>query len=106
MNDEIDNLILNGAIEVAGVDPETGELLYTFTDKLKTVHPELHKESQNMINNQIMMLWEKGFVNIDLLAENPIVTPTIKAFDENEINKLSKSDAYTLKEVLRICSNQ
>lgn len=38
MSDEtndIEKLIMSGGLEVAGVDSETGELLYVFTPKMK-----------------------------------------------------------------------
>lgn len=105
MQEEFDKLLLSGAIEVAGIDPDTGEMLYNFTNKLESISPLLYKEAQNMIISNVMMLWEKGFVDINLLSDNPMIKLTTKAFDENEIAKLSSSDAFTLKEVKRICSN-
>ena len=38
----IDNLILQGALQPAGIDLETGEMLYNFTETLKEINPELH----------------------------------------------------------------
>ena len=46
---EIDDLILSGALEPAGIDPESGEMLYNFTDKLKDVSPLLHQEVNILI---------------------------------------------------------
>ena len=43
-DDIIANLILTGALEVAGMDIETGEPLYNFTSKLQDDNPDLHNE--------------------------------------------------------------
>lgn len=106
MHKEFDDLLLSGAIEPAGIDSDTGEILYSFTNKLQSVYPELYNQAQNMINRDIMRLWEKGFIEIDLMDESPIAKLTIKAFDEIEISKLSKDDLFVLNEVKRICSNE
>jgi hypothetical protein len=98
----IDKLILNGAMQMAGVDCETGEILYQFTPKLKEVMPELYHEHLNHVNSEIMRLWEKGFVNIDLMADSPIVTLSDKAFDDNEIQSLSHQDKWAVQEVKRL----
>jgi hypothetical protein len=54
---EIDDLILSGALEPAGIDPESGEMLYNFTDKLKDVSPVLHREVNNAFNAHVMKGW-------------------------------------------------
>ncbi|MEY3378245.1 MAG: hypothetical protein RLZZ328_1405 [Bacteroidota bacterium] len=97
----IEDLILNGGLEVAGIDVETGELLYTFTDKLKDVNPELHKEFTNYFHSEMMSLWVNGFIEMDVTGENPQVFITDKAMDESEISKLSKENRLTLKEIIK-----
>jgi len=94
-------LVLNGALEAAGIS-ESGEPLYNFTPKLKEVMPELYEVHQNSINNQIMRLWEMGFVNLDLFAESPIVTLTEKAFDFDKISGLSEEDKFSINEIKRV----
>jgi hypothetical protein len=42
--DKIEDLILSGALEVSGIDIDTGEMLYNFTDKLKDINPDLFKD--------------------------------------------------------------
>ena len=98
----IDKLMLAGALEVAGVDSNTGEFLYVFTPKLKEVMPELYNQHLNHVNSEIMRLWEKGFVNVDLMSENPIVTLTEKSFDENALSLLSKEDRWGVEEIKRL----
>ena len=101
----IDYLILNGALEPAGMAPD-GEPLYNFTPLLKNVMPELYEMHQNNINSQIMNLWEMGFVNLDLFAASPIVTLTEKAFNNEEISKLSEEDRFSVEEIKRVLLNQ
>lgn len=99
---EIDNLILSGAIEVAGIDIETGEPLYNFTEKLLDVNPELHKDISAYFSNETMSLWSEGFLNMDVTEKNPIVSLTQKALDEKEVAQLTKDRQYTLKEIIRV----
>ena len=98
----IDYLILNKALEVVGVDSTTGELLYGFTPKIKEIMPELYREHLNHVNSEIMTMWEKGFVNVDLLSDEPIVTLTDKAFDKNEVANLSQDHRWALDEMKRL----
>ena len=104
--DMIDQLILSGALQVAGVDSETGDFLYQFTSKLKEVSPELYDEHVNHVNGELMRLWEMGFLNISIMEENPIVTLTAKALDENELAKLSKEDRWGIEEIKRLLKAQ
>jgi len=101
-DDAIDQLILSGALEVAGIDINTGEPMYNFTEKLLEVSPELHKEVSLYFSRETMSLWSSGFLNMDITEKNPIVTLTEKALDESEISKLSKDSQITLKEIIRI----
>lgn len=98
----IDELILNGGIEVAGIDQETGQLLYAFTPKIKDLRPDLYNQHINHVNGEIMRLWENGFVNVDLLEDEPTVTLTKKAFDNTAISSLSKNDQWALEEMKRL----
>lgn len=102
--DKIEDLILSGALEVAGVDLETGEMLYNFTDKLRNISPELHKEMSDYITKETMSLWVDGFLDIDITEKNPLVRLTEKAFNDEEVGKLNKEKQYTLKEIIRIIS--
>jgi len=98
----IEDLLLSGAMEICGVDKETGEFLYQFTPKLKNVMPDLYNEHLNNVNSEIMRLWEMGFVNVDLMSDTPLVTLTDKAFDSKEISQLSKEDRWSIEEIKRI----
>lgn len=99
----IDDLLLSGIIEVAALDSNTGELLYSFTDKFKEMMPELYEIHINYIHNEVMYFWEKGLVHIDdVTSKNPIVSLTEKAFDESVLASLSNSKRESLEEIKRI----
>ena len=104
--DRIEELILNGALEVSGVDIDTGEMLYNFTDKLKDISPELFKDMSDYISTETMYLWSEGFLDIDVTEINPMVRLTEKALDDSEISKLSKEKQLTLREIIRIINLQ
>lgn len=102
-NKTIEKLILDGALEIGGIDVENGEILYNFTNKLKDVMPELYNEHLNFVNAEIMYLWERGFVSIEDFAEsNPRVRVTDKALNSEEISKLPKDRQRSLEEIKRI----
>ena len=101
-DDAIDQLILSGALEVAGIDIETGEPMYNFTEKLIDVSPELHDEVSTYFSRETMSLWSNGFLSMDVTEKNPIVTLTKKALDSEEVLKLSKESQRTLQEIIRV----
>jgi hypothetical protein len=101
----IDNLILEGGIEVAGVDPDTGEMLYSFTPKVKEIMPELYHDHLNFVNDELMVLWEKGYVDINFLMDDPLISLTAKSSDPDEIKKLSKQEKWSLQELKRVIQN-
>ena len=109
MNSEdqtIEELILKGGLETVGVDQETGELLYSFTPKIQKLMPDLYKEHINEVNAGVMNLWENGFVNVDLLSNDPKITLTEKAFDKDSLESLSKSQRWNLLELIRLLNSK
>jgi hypothetical protein len=101
----IDNLILEGGLEVAGVDPDSGEMLYAFTPKVKELMPELYRDHLKFVNDELMLLWEKGYVDIDFLSDDPPISLSNKSYIQEEIDKLSKQEKWSLQELKRaICS--
>lgn len=98
---EIEDLILSGAVEVAGIDPNTGEMLYNFTDKLKDVSPILHREVSNAFNAHVTRLWELDMIDMDITSENPMVRLTKKAFHPAFLSRLDEDEKYTLQEIKR-----
>jgi len=101
-DDIIANLILTGALEVAGMDIETGEPLYNFTSKLEYVNPELHSEMATYFTRETMALWQHGFIAMDVTQKEPIINLLPKAFNKEEVEKLKENNKYTLKEIIRI----
>ena len=101
-NEMIEKLILEGGLEVAGVDSENGSLLYSFTPKIKELMPELYSDHLNRVNAEILSLWERAYVDIDFLAKEPIVTLTDKSFDPIEMSKLRKQDVWAIEELKRL----
>ena len=104
--DKIEDLILSGALEVSGIDIDSGEMLYNFTDKLKDINPDLFKDMSDYISTETMALWAEGFLDIDVTETNPMFKLTPKAFDDAEVEKLPKEKQYTLKEIIRIINLQ
>lgn len=96
----IDQLILQGAIEFAGVDPVTGEFLYNFTDKLRDVDSNLHSKFVDAFRQEVTLLWQKGFLDMDITKPNPVVRLTPKAFDEKEVNRLPKELRVNLTNII------
>jgi hypothetical protein len=104
MSDEelIESLILQGGIQAAGIDSQTGELLYAFTPKIKEIMPELYEDHISSVNTEVMGLWEKGYINIDLFQKDPVITLSKKALNVDEVKKLSAKDQWSLHEIKRI----
>ena len=101
-NEMIEKLILEGGLEVAGVDSENGSFLYSFTPKIKELMPELYNDHLNRVNSEILSLWERAYVDIDFLAKEPVVTLTDKSFDPVEMSKLRKQDVWAIEELKRL----
>jgi hypothetical protein len=98
----IDDLILKGGLEVAALDEDTGEMLYSFTPKIQELMPDLYDEHIKGVNSEVMNLWEKGFLNLDLFEKDPIITITSKALNKEEIQGLSKQERWSLFEIIRL----
>jgi hypothetical protein len=98
----IKNLILQGALEVAGVDSETNELLYAITPKMQEIMPDMYEDHLKTVNRDLLNLWEKGYVNIDFFLPDPVVTISEKGLNKDEISKLTKPEIWALEEVKRL----
>jgi hypothetical protein len=102
----IEELILNGSLEFSGIDQDSGEIMYTFTNKLKDFSRDLQNEVNLYFSQEMMQLWEYGFIDMDVTDNNPIVSLTEKAFDNEEVQKLKTNNKMTLKEVLRVLKKE
>jgi F0F1-type ATP synthase epsilon subunit len=99
----IEELILSGVVEVSSVDPDSGELLYSFTNKLHEVMPEFLNRKLDFVKQEVDFFIETGFLEVnDPRAQNPIIFLTDKAFDEEEVADLSKNKQKSLKEIKRL----
>jgi hypothetical protein len=99
----IEELILSGVVEVSSVNPDTGEFLYSFTDKLHEVMPEFLNRKLDFVKQEVDFFLETGFLEVDNpKARNPIIFLTDKAFDEEEVSTLSKNKQKSLKEIKRL----
>jgi hypothetical protein len=104
-NDEqqiMEYLILNNALEAVAVDNKTGELLYSFTPKLKEIMPDLYEAHMNSVNLEMLSLWERGYINIDFLLDDPKITLTKKALEIKELEKLSPDELWSINELKRL----
>lgn len=99
----MEELILNGVVEVAGIDADTGEFLYNFTPKLRELMPDLWNERLDFIHGEIMYFWEKGFIDTeDMDGINPLVLLTDLAHDEDAISELPPEKQESLREIKRL----
>lgn len=99
--DMIDELILNGALEIQGLDMETGQIVFSVTEKMIELAPELYYEIEESIHKVIMSLWEKGFLAMDVTAVSPNVSPTEAALDRNNWDVLSEEQRHVMNTVMR-----
>jgi hypothetical protein len=100
--DSIDYLILNGGIEVVGIDSSNGEFLYAFTPKIQELMPDLYNEHIKDVNKNVLKLWEMGFLEIDFMKTDPVITIGKKALNKEDISTLSKDDQWHLNEIKRL----
>lgn len=99
----IEKLVLAGALEFGGIDAESGEVLYNFTEKLKEISPMLYEEHRKFVNSEIMYFWEHGFLDIEnLMDDEPKVRVTQKCFDKEAIASLDKDKLRSLQEIMHI----
>lgn len=56
----IEHLIMQGAIQFAGIDNDSGEMLYSITDKLEDVNPHLYDQLAEQYNDHMFELIRKG----------------------------------------------
>ena len=56
----VEHLVLQGGIEIADIDFETGETYYNVTDKLKELAPELYQQLEDQFNHHLFVLRQRG----------------------------------------------
>jgi hypothetical protein len=104
--DAVDKLILNGGLEFAGKDPETGEALYKPTDRLKEIDANLSNEMSIYFSEITLKLWEKGFLDMDVTLEDPVVKLGPKSFDINMIKSLPKDERVVIEQIVKVLFNK
>ncbi len=104
--DAVDNLILNGGLEFAGKDSETGEPLYKATDRLKDLDSKLSEELSLYFSDVTLKLWEKGFIDMDVTDKDPLVTLGHKSFDIAAIKSLDKNERVVIEEIIKALHNK
>lgn len=98
--DEIDKLILNGGLEFAGKDSKTGEPMYRVTDELKNINPSLSKDIKNYFVSSVSKLWEKGFLDMDVTLEDPLVKLASKALDIRQVQGLPENERVVIIQII------
>jgi len=104
--DEIDRLILNGGIEFAGKDSETGELLYRPTDRLKEIDSRLCEDLSVYFSDITLILWQKKFLDMDITEKDPLVRLAEKSFDPNAIRSLEKNERVVIEQIIKALFNK
>ena len=56
----IEHLILQNAIEMDGFDNETGEMIYSITENLEFVSPDLYDQLKKQYNDHMFSLIKQG----------------------------------------------
>ena len=99
----VEELILEGIVEVSGIDSESGEFLYSFTDKVKQALPEMLEKRLKHIHAKILFFWRLGFIDIDdPRSSNPIVMLSEKAFDDDAVNQLPEEKRLDLEQIKKL----
>ena len=60
----VEHLVLQGGIEIADIDLETGETYYNITDKLKEIAPELYQELEDQFKHHLFILNKRGATSL------------------------------------------
>ncbi len=98
--DFLEQLILLGAVEVAGID-ESGEFLYSFTPNIEELAPDFYNYITNHYSTGIMELWANGFLEIDVDSNGEeIVRLNEKSFDQLALSELNDEERGLMNMIL------
>lgn len=56
----VEHLVLQGGLEIADIDIETGETYYSITDKLQELSPHLYQELEDQFKHHLFILNKRG----------------------------------------------
>ena len=96
----LDDLILRGAVEVDSLD-EDGNFLYRLTENVNEVAPELVDKALDKFYDDVKALWIKGYIDMDISSDNPMITLTEKSLIPEEIEKLDRKLALSLSFIIK-----
>jgi hypothetical protein len=102
-NDKMfERLILMGAVEPAGMDSESGEMLFSFSEDIETIAPGLAKLVEDKIASTVMTLWSKGFVELKYNedSDDPLVFITEQCDNEIAISVLPDFEKTVLTNII------
>jgi len=100
--DIIDALFLNGALELSGIDSDSGQFVYAVTEKMAELAPEIYQEINNQIYRDVMALWQRGLLMVNLISDSPEVSPSEAGLDRANWTNLSDSEYSTMNTVMRL----
>jgi hypothetical protein len=105
-DDILAKLILAGAVEVAGLDPQ-GEFLYSFTPQIAEIFPEFYEHVFNNYSTAVMELWSKGYIDIKMDADGEeLVSLNDKSSDPESLDKLNDAERALMDGILRSFDEQ
>jgi hypothetical protein len=96
----IDALILQGALEIEGIDQDSGQMIFSMTDKMEKIAPEIYKEFEEELYRTVMSLWEKGLVQMNVMDIEPTVAPTEFGLDRRTWKGLSSEELNVMKTIM------
>lgn len=99
----IDHLLETGYIEIAGVDPETGENTYRVTELGRQMIPELHQEAMAGLNAISFRLWQKDMIDLTFDDEGmPRISLNENSYNEEKIMKLPQDERFTIRQFVQL----
>lgn len=96
----LEHLILQGLVEPAGIDVVTGEMLYSFTAAGKAEMPNLERQFEEEFHKNIMFFWQKGYLDMNVFEENPVIRLNPIALDESVTASLSVEHRQALRIII------
>ena len=96
----LEKLILQGYVEPAGLDAETGEMLYSFTDLARQEMPYLEKQFEEEFHRNIMFFWQAGALDMNVYEQNPIIRINPLALQQSFIDSLTTEQKIALKIII------
>lgn len=102
MSQYLDQMMIHGAVETAGVD-DKGNILYSLVGDLDSVLTTMTEAHRDIVHSDMMHFWELGFVEfLDMDRSAPKARLTPKIMDGAAIDRLSEEDQETLQRLINI----